>query len=249
MAKRKKAASRITRARTAAQGSKRSQAVQPDSARNLPQATAWLAHWPASEQAAEGLEGTSRPHAHITFIHGIANKPAAAELLQSWMNVLAEHGGIDLAELNISASMVYWADVLYAEPWVEMVYAGDPTESIAPMVPPPPWEQKLPLDQHVFVESLRAKLQTAEARALPDLAAEESASLGAEERIPLPWFLKRPLMERLLRDVHHYLFNVEFSPRPGETYHVRDEIRRRFVTALQGVQGRPHIVVAHSLGR
>jgi hypothetical protein len=36
-------------------------------------------------------------------------------------------------------------------------------------------------------------------------------------------------MEYLLRDVHHYFFNSEISPRPGESYRVRDELQRRFL--------------------
>ena len=57
-------------------------------------------------------------------------------------------------------------------------------------------------------------------------------------------------METLLRDVHHYLFNVEFSPRPGASFRVQDEIRRRFLDAV--IEGSekpgPHIVVSHSMG-
>jgi hypothetical protein len=110
-----------------------------------------LAH---SADVSQSLEDSaSRPRAHITFIHGIANKPAAGALLKSWIAVLAERGGVDLAALRVSASMVYWADVLYAEPWVEFVAAE---ESLAP---PPTWQHELPLDQQVFVESLRGKLQ------------------------------------------------------------------------------------------
>ena len=186
---------------------------------------------------------------HITFIHGIANKPAADELLASWIAVLAESRGVDLPALGVTSSMVYWADVLYAEPWVEMVEAAEAVESATgTLVPAPPeWEAGLPLEQQVFVASLRSKLQVAEAKSLPALSAAEGIE-SAAERVPLPWFLKRPLMERLLRDVHHYLFNVQFTPRPGETYFVRDEIRRRFIAAVQGVTARPHVVVAHSLG-
>jgi pimeloyl-ACP methyl ester carboxylesterase len=44
------------------------------------------------------------------------------------------------------------------------------------------------------------------------------------------------------------LFNVEFSPRPGITYRVRDEVRRRFVDLLKSASGRPHVVVSHSMG-
>lgn len=38
---------------------------------------------------------------------------------------------------------------------------------------------------------------------------------SALEAVPLPGFLKKRLMKILLRDVHHYLYDVEYSPRPG----------------------------------
>lgn len=38
------------------------------------------------------------------------------------------------------------------------------------------------------------------------------------ERILLPWFVKERLVKTLLRDIHHYLFNVQYSPRPGASY-------------------------------
>lgn len=52
---------------------------------------------------------------HVTFIHGICNKPPKAKLLEDWEFYLAQ-GGLDLPSLNITTSMVYWADVLYEEP-------------------------------------------------------------------------------------------------------------------------------------
>jgi hypothetical protein len=70
------------------------------------------------------------------------------------------------------------------------------------------------------------------------------------ERIPLPWSIKKRIMAAYIRDAHHYLFNVKFSPRAGVTYQVQDEIRRRFLTALHAVPrtSSPHIVVGHSMG-
>lgn len=58
-------------------------------------------------------------------------------------------------------------------------------------------------------------------------------------------------MKALLKDVHHYLFNARYSPRPGEEYQVQDHIRRLFVDQLiedkAGTDG-PHVVVSHSMG-
>ena len=52
---------------------------------------------------------------HVTFIHGIANKPPKDKLLENWESELAV-GGLDLAANGVTTSMVYWADVMYAEP-------------------------------------------------------------------------------------------------------------------------------------
>ena len=55
--------------------------------------------------------------AHVTFIHGIGNKPAADELHRIWLQSLAAGlDGINLGAEGITSSMVYWADVLYSEP-------------------------------------------------------------------------------------------------------------------------------------
>ena len=56
-------------------------------------------------------------------------------------------------------------------------------------------------------------------------------------------------MRVFLRDVHHYLYDSECSPRSGESYRIRRDIRAR---ALEGLQAgapaaRPHMVVGHSL--
>jgi len=57
-------------------------------------------------------------------------------------------------------------------------------------------------------------------------------------------------MKIFLRDVHHYLFDAESEPRPGETYRVRSVIRDRTIEALRrgAERDRPHVIVAHSLG-
>jgi pimeloyl-ACP methyl ester carboxylesterase len=66
----------------------------------------------------------------------------------------------------------------------------------------------------------------------------------------LTWFVKKAFLENFLSDVHHYLFNVQHSPRPGTTYQVQDEIRKRFVTRLKADKpaSGPHVVVSHSMG-
>ncbi len=177
--------------------------------------------------------------ASVTFIHGMANKHAREVLLRSWLNALATANGVDLQAEGVSVQMVYWADVLYTEPLSESQASVDAESVATGQELSSAWCAGLAGKDALWVEGLRQKWASVQPPGDP---------ADATERVPLPWFVKRPLMEQLLRDVHHYLFNEQFSPRPGETYQVRDEVRRRFVTALKASSGHPHIVVSHSLG-
>lgn len=196
---------------------------------------------------------------HVTFIHGIANKPAKERLLESWEADL-ELGGLDLASEGVSTSMVYWADVVYASPSesdanFESVEEGLGTaerdEDLA-------WVEELTAEEKDFVESFREKLGfDADSPQgddyTPPVSKESEAAEEALqfEAIPLPWFIKRRVMKTLLKDVHHYLFNTKFSPRPGEEYQVQDHLRQLFVSQLEQdakeVDG-AHVVVSHSMG-
>jgi pimeloyl-ACP methyl ester carboxylesterase len=212
--------------------------------------------------------------AHITFIHGISNKPELEPLRTLWLRSLARDDGFDCDVEGITTTMVYWADVLYAsplaadetveestnEPLLEARIDAAPGEYAAQ----PEWRAGLPREERDFVEGLANHLGTDLPNdiAPPDeqarggttvqaaLTPAQTESLRVLERVPLPWFIKRRLMKLLLRDVHHYLFDSTYSPRSGESFTVQEEIRRRFVEALQhgSRQGAPHVVVSHSMG-
>ena len=191
---------------------------------------------------------------HVTFIHGIANKPDKDFLLRIWRDSLARDEGLDLGAEGVTSQMVYWADVLYEEPKAAMaeheandsiVAKGDPDIDMD-------WRARVPAEQRSWTDGLAAKLDF---EAPPpeddeDYQPPEEAIDIAFERVPLPWWLKRRLMEVFLRDVHHYLFDAEHTPRPGETYPVREEIRGRTLDALRAgaERARPHVVVSHSMG-
>lgn len=198
---------------------------------------------------------------HVTFIHGIANKPPATVLLKSWQGALAD-GGLSLAASGVTSSMVYWADVMYPEP---KVHAGG-HESVAENTETDPsdenleWTEGLSQREAEMVESLRQRLGVDVPPpkgddtfiASPERPIEGAQSENGFEALPIPWFIKRRLMKVFLRDVHHYLFNHEHSPRAGETYKVRDHIRNLFVQALtddaaQNAGGKL-VVVGHSMG-
>lgn len=199
---------------------------------------------------------------HVTFIHGIANKPPKDQLLKDWEDSLVQ-GGLDLAASGVTTSMVYWADVVYAEPEAtatsyESVDDGLGTDEIDEDLE---WVEGLSGEEAAFVAALRGKLRfDAESPAGDDFAPPPPAEDGGNsdrqpsefEAVPLPWFIKRRVMKRLLKDVHHYLFNSRYSPRPGEEYRVKDHIRRLFVEQLLADSNNnpddSHVVVSHSMG-
>ena len=191
---------------------------------------------------------------HITFIHGIGNKPQENQLLEIWRRSLADNLGIDLGANGITSTMVYWADVLYPTPdpnvaAYESALEATTTAVDATINPGPP--RAPDADEAIFLTGLAAKLGgTLAAVQTVDAVAPERTQGATNERVPLPWPIKKAFLETFLRDVHHYLFDFEFSPRPGNNYHVQQEIRRRFVAKLQEMPAgaKPHVVVSHSMG-
>lgn len=200
--------------------------------------------------------------AHLTFIHGISNKPAAEELHRIWRAALLNAASpLDLDAEGVTSEMVYWADVLYAEPMPEgelesaagtLEISVSDTEEVAIPTAGDPLER-------AWIEAMSDRIgldpKTGETLEGDNTILEgDGGSTGTMaddlERIPLPGFVKDRFIKRFLRDVHHYLFNAEITPRPGETFWVQDEIRDRFVDAVKrgDTQSSPHIVVSHSMG-
>ena len=195
---------------------------------------------------------------HITFIHGISNKPAENKLKQIWLDALANDllnngDGLDLGAMGVTTSMIYWADVLYAKPeeiLKEAVANLESTEEVAGKSEADPdmsWRDTITDEEKKMVDSLAAKLSF-DLLVNDDYRPDEKDVAKTLERIPLPWFIKRRIMKWLLKDVHHYLFNQEFSPASGITYKVQEEIRSRVLKKLNDVQSDRHIVVSHSMG-
>lgn len=192
--------------------------------------------------------------AHVTFIHGIANKPAEPELLRIWRDALADGSNpLPLGDHGVTSTMVYWADLMYPTPETDLsayesvlentVQAVDGAGGAEPPTPQSPREQ-------AFLDALRAHLSSLPDDRMTDAAPEVPADpQGTLERVPLPWALKKPVMNALLRDVHHYLFDVLFAP-PGKTpVRIQQTIRERFRALLASPQASaPHIVVSHSMG-
>ena len=196
---------------------------------------------------------------HVTFIHGIANKPPKEKLLENWEFELAA-GGLDLGASGVTTSMVYWADVMYAEPESEGANFESVDEGLglSEIDEDLAWIDGLPDEEKAFVESFRKSLRLEKASPQGDdytppepVVNEDELEQLQFEAIPLPWFIKRRVMKALLKDVHHYLFNAKFSPRPGEEYQVQDHIRKLFVDQVKEDMANrdgPHVVVSHSMG-
>lgn len=197
--------------------------------------------------------------AHVTFIHGIANKPEPEELLKICRRGLSDPSAasdeINLGASGVTSSMLYWADFMYASPdpdtsGYEGVSSVDPGSVEASIETH--WKDAETTAEQQWLAALEAKFNFS---APPPEGNEEyqpsPGQAGPQfERIPLPWFIKRRFLKTFTRDVHHYLFNVSHSPRPGETYRIQDDIRARVISKLAEIesQGSPHIVIAHSMG-
>jgi hypothetical protein len=195
--------------------------------------------------------------AHVTFIHGIANKPAPDELLAIWRRTLSEAtDALPLGDLGVTTSLVYWADLMYEKPDEDLAShegvlentpgAIDASGGAELPVPASPREE-------AFLKAMRSRLTTLSDDEI-DASLDRPVPAGlvaaaALERVPLPWFLKKPLMAVLLRDVHHYLFDTEFGPPGKQAVHIRKTIRQRFLEALaEAGPSEPHVVVSHSMG-
>jgi hypothetical protein len=196
---------------------------------------------------------------HITFIHGIANKPPRKDLEKIWINALSDDSlgnddGFNPATYGITTSMIYWADVVYAQPLEGSLHESAASlESLENTVnkesePSLEWMEDLHGKEREVMERLALKF-------LVDVENEATTAAGATkviqeklEAIPLPWPLKKRMMKVLLKDVHHYFFNYPLTPRPGETFMVQEEIRQRVIRELTSVQTDKHIVISHSMG-
>lgn len=196
---------------------------------------------------------------HVTFIHGIGNKPKSDELLHIWRRVLTETDvPLDLPEEGVTSSMVYWADLMYQSPDADLSNYEGVLENTAQAIDASGGAELPQGDtdaERRFIEAMRKQLtdmsdEEIDAAVATHAAPTADPSAPALERVPLPWFLKKPLMSVLLRDVHHYLFDKQFGPPGRPAVRIQQTIRQRFVDALAAVpaDNGPHVVVSHSMG-
>ncbi len=194
---------------------------------------------------------------HVTFIHGIGNKPESDALLNIWRRTLMETDvSLDLSAEGVTSSMVYWADLMYERPDPDLSNHDGVLETTAQAIDASGGAE-LPHgdtdNERRFIEALRNQLthlSDEDIDAAAHAAPAANPKAPALERVPLPWFLKKPLMSVLLRDVHHYLFDKQYGPPGKPAVRIRQTIRQRFVDTLAAVpaDNGPQVVVSHSMG-
>ena len=174
---------------------------------------------------------------HVTFIHG-SNKPPADDLLRIWGEALATD---DAASGRPRGDQLdgLLADLLYEKAEEDLSAYEGVLENTAEAIDG--GGAAAPLSRAHgrgggILAGLRAKM-TALSEA--GLEAGEPLSVpahpqGALERVPLPWFIKRRFLDAYLRDVHHYLFDVEFGLPGKPPVRIQQTIRKRFVDAVAG---------------
>jgi hypothetical protein len=189
----------------------------------------------------------------VAFIHGLSNKPEHKYLHALWKRKLGQEG-FDLDDNGVESSLIYWADVLYGSPDTdlaayesaatgdELLAEAQTAVTIAP--------DKLPPDERAFVERLSHEIGLTDEDFDPAALPSGEREALRYERIPVPAWLRNRLMGKFVRDAHLYFFNKEFTPRSGETFLVRDELRQRFIDALKTLKSgaQPVVVVSHSMG-
>jgi hypothetical protein len=191
--------------------------------------------------------------AHVTFIHGIANKPPAPDLLRIWRDTLADAvDPLPLGDLGVTSELVYWADLLYDKPDDNLAAYEGVLENTAEAVDAggaPPAPRPRTAEEAAFLDALRRHMTTMTDADMDAASPVPASPQAALERVPLPWFLKKRIMNAFLRDVHHYLFDVEYGPPGRPAVHIQKTIRERFVATLGARNvSRPHIVISHSMG-
>ncbi len=190
---------------------------------------------------------------HVTFVHGIGNKPPQDELRRIWGRALANGDApLPLGDLGVTTRMVYWADLRYPQPDNNIAaYEGlqennaDAIDASGGEITPPTARND---EEAKFLQALRDKMTTLSDADLGSDLPPAKADVGLE-RVPLPWFIKKRFLAVFLRDVYDYLFDIEFAPGAGAPVHIQQAVRKRFTDALNAAEiTRPHVVVSHSLG-
>ena len=192
---------------------------------------------------------------HVTFIHGISNKPPAPDLLRIWRQTLAGAASpLPLGDLGVTSSLVLGPICSTTRRIATLRRTKGCSRT-------PRRQSTAPATRRL--RSRRRRRRPSSSRACAQRwpgsrkskwrrrcgAALAAPPGGTLERVPLPWFLKQRVMNAFLRDVHHYLFDVDAGPPGRPAVHIQRVIRERFLDAVCApAVTRPHVVVSHSMG-
>jgi len=174
---------------------------------------------------------------HLIFIHGLSNKPPAEDLRRIWLDALAEQyensPGFDLGAVGVRDTFIYWANLFYDAPLSAAGYESRSDELSASVA------DELELASDAWMAAMTKNFSLDEDNVFED--APTDAEADAEyERIPLPWSVKKRVIEHFLQEAHDYLFNVDG---------IRDKIRKQVVDAINQTEAGGRVVlVGHSQG-
>jgi hypothetical protein len=199
--------------------------------------------------------------AHIIFVHGLSNKPPPLDLHRLWKRALAKDEGIDLVAMGIESSMMYWADVFYAQPDINAAALEEADEPLASAAQLDCISQSellissdMPLIEVDYVKRLAARMDVDVVQNIARLPSGDMVieKTLVQEKILVPGFLKERVMAAFVQEAYAFIFDKSSNPRPGATYRVREELRRRFIDAVKAAREMspkgPIIVLSHSMG-
>jgi hypothetical protein len=211
--------------------------------------------------------------AAVVFIHGLAKKPPAVELIKLWQWALARDNpnpgafappnkGLDLSTNGVPHELNYWADVFYGEDTesdfssyyeanqdLELASEGLAGADAQTALPPP-----RSAEGARFVAAVQAKL-AAHAALLPSAppqAPVRATVAGADLEIAawLPEPVKAAIIKKAAMEAYYYLFDDEFTRADGKRLQVRQVLRQRLIDQLLALQAQAErlVIVAHSMG-
>jgi len=209
--------------------------------------------------------------AAVVFIHGLAKKPPASDLLKLWRWGLARDNpnpavfappnrGLDLSADGLPHDLNYWADVFYGadtetdfssyyEANQELELLSEGLNEIDSSLAPP-----TSVEGALFVATVRAKM-TAHAAGLasaPLPATVHPSTTGSDLEIAawLPESVKAAIIKKAALEAYHYLFDEVYTRADGQRFQVRQVLRQRLIEQLKALQERADrlVIVAHSMG-
>lgn len=169
---------------------------------------------------------------HVTFIHGLANKPPPLELRRIWLEALARSvtgdDGFDLGAVGVTASFIYWADIFHNTPLPPGQYENSANDL----------EHSFPADVKFEDSQWMQDLQAKFPEEFEDAPVSESDQ--GYERVPIPGVIKKRFMRHFVREAHDYLWNING---------IQDKIRERVMDDFAKVpQNANHVLFGHSQG-